>query len=140
MSERQLVMPMIGVAMTGGDTDTMLFHSGYPGIVAVKRAVFENRDDSNLFNLPRTMTLSPLIANSEVVILDAGTETERTALHVENSGTSEQIAYTYTGDVDTIDVVIIKPGYEYLKIEGVVLGASSFTLPIDQQVDRAYAT
>jgi hypothetical protein len=81
---------------------------------------------------PAVLTISPLIADSEVRIYDAGTTTEIAG--IESSGTS----FASSISVNTVDVVIHKETYEYIRIEGVDMTQGNVSLPINQVFDRNY--
>lgn len=86
-----------------------------------------------------TLTISPIITGSDIVIYEAGTTTV-----IESSqniaGTSYQ--YIYGGDSvsDYIDIGIFMAGYTPFYIRNYQLGSSSTTVPATQQVDRFYLT
>lgn len=84
-----------------------------------------------------TLTISPVVTGSDVVIYEAGTTT---VLQYDEdiAGTASQ--YVYGGDEveDLIDVGIFKAGYTPFYIRGYELGGNNATLPVAQQVDRFY--
>ena len=82
---------------------------------------------------PAVLTLEPLIADSEVRIYEAGTTTEIAG--IESSGTSFQTSI----EVNSVDIVIHKEDYEYVRIAGVDTSGGDLTVPIDQVFDRNYA-
>lgn len=102
----------------GGDTPTVRNGSGA----------------STTVNSGATLTLTGLIAGSDIVILDAGTTTERVNVD-SNAGTTYAYNYTATGDVD---IGVFKTGYVPLYVRGFTLTTSDATLPIAQAVDRGY--
>lgn len=81
---------------------------------------------------PAILTVSPLIADSEVRIYDAGTTTEIAG--IESSGTS----FSTSISVNSVDVVVHKETYEYIRIEGVDMTSGNVSLPIAQVFDRNY--
>ena len=83
-----------------------------------------------------TLTLTGLVANSEVRIYTAGTTTELDG--VENSGTTFAYTYTYVA-ATTVDIVVHKADYKYLRIEDFLLGSGDASLPIQQIFDRNYS-
>lgn len=85
----------------------------------------------NLLN-PATLTLEPLVADSEVRVYEAGTTTE--VAGIESSGTSFQTSVS----VNSVDVVVHKEDYEYVRVEGVDTSGGDLTVPIDQVFDRNY--
>lgn len=81
---------------------------------------------------PATLTTAPLIANTEVRVYEAGTTNEVSG--VESSGTS----YSDTINVSTVDVVIHKEDYEYIRVENVDMTQGDVNLPVAQRFDRNY--
>ena len=80
------------------------------------------------------MTLTGLVAGSDVTILAAGTETVL-ATQEENAGTT----FTYTYETpQSIDVAVYQPGYIPFFIRGYVLGSSNASLPCAQVADVSY--
>jgi len=79
------------------------------------------------------LTLTGLQIGSDVVILEAGTQTVLAS--VAQGGTS--FNYTYSTLID-IDIGVIKQGYITLYQYGYTLGSTSANLPITQLVDRNY--
>ena len=82
---------------------------------------------------PAVLTLSPLITDSEVRIYDAGTTTEIAG--IESSGTSFQTSI----NVNSVDIVVHKEDYEYVRVTGVDTSGGDLTVPIDQVFDRNYS-
>ena len=87
-------------------------------------------------NNSKTLTLSGLVANSEVRIYRTGTTTEEDG--VENSTTSFAYSYNYPTGWN-IDIVIHKADYEHIRITNYALGAADSTIPIQQRFDRNYS-
>ena len=81
---------------------------------------------------PAVLTASPLIAGSEVRFYEGGTTTEIAG--VESSGTS----FNSSISVNTVDVVVHKEDYEYIRVEGVDMTSGDVNLPIRQIFDRNY--
>ena len=81
-----------------------------------------------------TLTLTGLQTGSDIVILEAGTSTEKVNIN-ENSGST--YAYSYTSN-DTIDICVYKIGYEPFAIRSYVLSGTDGSIPIAQRADRAY--
>lgn len=81
-----------------------------------------------------TLTLTGLVAGSDVTILAAGTETVR-ATQEENAGTT--YAYTYEAP-ESVDIAIYNPGYMPFFIRGYSLGSSNASLPCAQVADVSY--
>lgn len=83
-----------------------------------------------------TLTLTGLIANTEVRMYSAGTTTELAG--IENSATS--FGYTYTYAPSTfVDIVVHHVDYEYIKLSSFLLSGSDSSLPIQQTLDRWYS-
>ena len=88
---------------------------------------------STTVNSVSDITLTGLIANTEVRVYSAGTTTEIDG--VENSGTS----FTFTANVAaSVDIVIHHVNYEHLRIESYTIPATNTSLPIQQRFDRNY--
>ena len=83
-----------------------------------------------------TLTLTGLVANSEVRIYSAGTTTELAG--IENSGTTFQYSYTYAAST-FVDIVIHNVGYIYQRLANFELGSSNASIPITQIFDRNYS-
>ena len=81
-----------------------------------------------------TLTLTGLVAGSDVTILAAGTETVR-ATQEENAGTT--YAYTYETP-ESVDIAVYNPGYMPFFIRGYSLGSSNASLPCAQVADVSY--
>lgn len=82
------------------------------------------------------LTLTGLVAGSDVTILAAGTETVRATVE-ENAGTT--YAYTYETP-ESIDIAIYNPGYMPFFIRNYSLGSSNASLPCAQVADASYLT
>ena len=81
-----------------------------------------------------SLTLTNLVNGSDVVILEAGTETV-----LEQSDQVSSGSYQYSYDAPTnIDIFVIKQGYIPLYIRNYPLGSVSGTIPISQIVDRNF--
>jgi len=84
-----------------------------------------------------TLTISPIITGSDVIVYEAGTATVLQATQ-NISGTSDQYIYG-GGDIGSfIDVGVFKAGYTPLYVRDYELGDANATLPVSQQVDRFY--
>lgn len=81
---------------------------------------------------PAVLTVSPLIADSEVRFYEAGTTTEIAG--VESSGTS----FASSVSVNSVDIVVHKENYEYVRVTGVDTSGGDVSVPIDQVFDRNY--
>jgi hypothetical protein len=84
-----------------------------------------------------TLTITPIIESSDVVIYEAGTTTIlQSSQNIE--GTSVQYIYS-GGDIGSlVDVGVFKTGYIPLYVRDYELGDASASLPISQEVDRFY--
>lgn len=83
-----------------------------------------------------SLTLTGLKEGSDVVILEAGTET---VLAESYGHSATSLSYSYDPDVITsVDVVITHVAYEYYRLEGLPIGAGGATVPIGQRIDRNY--
>jgi hypothetical protein len=83
-----------------------------------------------------TLTLTGLIAGTEIRILSTGTTTELDG--VESSSTTFAFAYKGADVGNGIDIVIHNIEYEYLRIINYILGANDSSIPISQRFDRNY--
>lgn len=81
-----------------------------------------------------TLTMTGLVAGSDIVVLAAGTETERVNVDA-NSGTTYDYVYETPEDVD---IGVFKEGYVPFYIRNYTLGSSNGNVPIAQIVDRNY--
>lgn len=91
--------------------------------------------DANMFPLDTiTLTLTGIVSSSDIVILAAGTETER--INVDSWG-SNSYAYIYTAS-ENVDICIYKQGYIPFTVRGYTLPASGGSLPIAQVADRNF--
>ena len=83
-----------------------------------------------------TLTLTGLVAGSDVTILAAGTETVR-ATQEENAGTTYGYAYETP---ESIDIAVYQPGYIPFFIRNYSLGSSNASVPCAQVADVSYLT
>lgn len=81
------------------------------------------------------LSLTGLVAGTEVRVLLAGTQTE--VAGIENSGTTFSWAYTYA-DNYYVDIVIHNLSYEYIRLTNILLTTSGVSIPVQQRVDRNY--
>jgi hypothetical protein len=83
-----------------------------------------------------TLTLTGLIAGSEVRIYTHDTTTELSGIESVEGSTH---AYSYTYVAGTyVDIVVLAMGYLYYRLENFLLASTSASLPIAQQRDRQY--
>jgi hypothetical protein len=80
-----------------------------------------------------TLTLTGLVAGSDVVVLTAGTETVLDS----RDGGGTTYAFNYEG-TPTVDIAVYAAGYIPYFIRGLALGTSNASLPVAQVADRAY--
>jgi hypothetical protein len=80
------------------------------------------------------LTLTGLVSGSDIVILDAGTTTERVNVNA-NSGTTYPFNFSTGGNVD---ICVYKAGYVPFVVRNYTLPASNASLPISQVTDRNY--
>lgn len=83
----------------------------------------------------RNLVIPTLVSGSQVQIFTTGTTTALTG-STENSGTS--LTQDMAADM-TVDVTIMKVGYHPIRIAGIVLDSETYTLTVDQEIDRTYA-
>jgi hypothetical protein len=81
---------------------------------------------------PAQLTVSPLIAGSEVKIFDASTNDFVNG--TESSGTS----FVATISSSTVNVVIHKEDYEYIRNANIDMTSGDVFLPVAQVFDRNY--
>jgi hypothetical protein len=83
-----------------------------------------------------TLTLTGLVPNSDIVILDAGTINER--VNVDSNPTSTY-SYVYS-NTGLVDIKVYKQGYVPFSILNYNLGTTDASLPIQQIIDRNFLT
>lgn len=83
-----------------------------------------------------TVTISPVVDNSEVRIYAAGTQTDIAGIE-NTSGGSFSYTYEHTGDFN-VDIQVMHNNYEYIKIFNVTLTDTDSTIPIQQVPDNLY--
>lgn len=82
-----------------------------------------------------TLTLTGLQPGSDIVILEAGTTTERVNVDA-HAGTSYGYAYTVNGSVD---IALFKVGFVPTFVRGFTLDGVNASIPIVQRPDPAYS-
>ena len=85
------------------------------------------------FVTPRTLTVAPLIAGTEVRVYQSGTSTELGG--VENSTTN----FSLLVQAPTVDVVIHNEEYVYIRVDNLDMSSGDVALPVSQQFDRGYS-
>lgn len=88
------------------------------------------------FSASYSVTLTGLKTGSDIVVLAAGTSTERLNIDA-NAGTT--YAYNYSDSGTSVDIGVFKAGYIPFYVRSFTLPASSSSLPIAQATDRNYA-
>lgn len=83
----------------------------------------------------KILTLTGLIAGSEIVILEAGTT--NVLVDEETSGTSYDYGYNYIANTH-VDIIVHSLGYEYMIILNYLLPNANSSIPISQRFDRNY--
>ncbi len=88
-----------------------------------------------LDSVAATLELTGLKTNTEIRIYRTSDDVELAG--IEDSGTSFTYDYTWTADV-SVYIVIHALGYLPIRYEGVTLGSSGLSIPVQQQLDRQY--
>jgi hypothetical protein len=83
-----------------------------------------------------TLTLTGLVSGSDIVILTAGTTTERVNVDA-HSGTSYPFSFAYAAS-DFVDICIYKAGYVPYVVRNYLLANADASLPIAQVSDRNF--
>lgn len=86
-------------------------------------------------SISSSLTFTGLVTSSEVRIYTAGTTTELAG--IENTDATGIFTYNYTTG-GNVDIQIFNIKYEPIRYTNFTLGASSTTIPIQQQFDRNY--
>lgn len=95
-----------------------------------------NGGSTTLLAIGVQLTLTGLIAGSDVRILNAGTTT--VLAETDNSGTSFVYSYEY-GVYPQVDIIILHLDYEYFRLENYTPGSSNASMPIPLRKDRWYS-
>jgi hypothetical protein len=90
------------------------------------------------------LTLTGIVADSEVRIYLHGTTTELTGIDLvdtlDDTGITYKFSYSYNYVEDTyVDIVVHNVDYIYYRIDNLLLSPSNTSIPIDQQFDRNYS-
>lgn len=91
---------------------------------------------STTVNNNKTLTLTGLISGSDIVILTAGTTTERVNVDA-YAGTNYNFSYLYTAN-DYVDITVYKQGYAPFAIRNYLLANADGSVPISQVSDRNF--
>lgn len=97
----------------------------------------ETGGGSTTISNDKTLTLTGLVSGSDIVILTAGTSTERVNVDA-NSGSTYDFQYPYTAD-DYVDICVYKQGYVPFAIRSFLLPSTGGSVPIAQVVDRNFS-
>ena len=131
-------VPCAGIHSTITAVNTNFVWSPQPTSRLNSFRIFTEVDNSKVYNYPfssATLTLTGLITGSDVVVLQAGTNT---ILESVDSVSGTSWGYTYTVQ-ETVDIGILKTGYVPLYIRNYTLGSTAASLPIAQTVDRNFS-
>jgi len=82
------------------------------------------------------LTLTGLIAGSDVRIMNAGTTTILAG--TDNSTTTFDYSYNY-GEYPNVDIIVLHLDYEYFRLDSYTPGSSNASLPIPLRKDRWYS-
>ena len=82
------------------------------------------------------LTLTGLVSGSDIVVLSAGTATERVNVDA-NPATTYAFSYAYVAG-DYVDICVYKAGYVPTFVRGFLLTNEDSTLPVTQVLDRNY--
>jgi hypothetical protein len=93
--------------------------------------------------LDNSLTLTGLVAGSDVVIYDASIPADGSGSNVLQtfdaiSGSSATYSYA-TGSVSVVNIGIFKAGYKPTPINGFTLGVGDVSIPVSQPLDPSYA-
>ncbi len=91
---------------------------------------------STTINNTVALTITGVVSGSDIVILTAGTSTERANVDA-HSGTSYQFSYAYTAN-DYVDICLYKAGYVPYVVRNFLLSSTDASLPVAQVSDRNY--
>ena len=129
-----------GYASTDGTTGNECIYNNSGGLVTLNISgggtptVRNGSGSSTVVNNSITLTLTGLVSGSDIVILNAGTSTERINID-SNSGTTYSYGFSIGGNVD---ICVYKAGYIPFTIRNYTLPASNSSLPVNQILDRNY--
>lgn len=91
------------------------------------------------FTAYANLTLSGLVAGSDIVILEAGTITEKVNVDA-NAGTTYVYNYGHAGaSPGNVDIGVFKAGYVPFYIRNFTLPTTDALLPVAQDADRNYS-
>jgi hypothetical protein len=87
-----------------------------------------------------SLGLTGIIAGSEVRVYLTGSATGSMGEElagIESAGTTFSYNYIYAAD-QYIDIVVVNTGYEYLRIQNVLVTNANSSIPVQQRIDRNY--
>lgn len=129
-----------GYNASNGQNDSTIFVARTAGTVTINvnggdTPTYRSAGATVVVNNTVSYTLTGLIADSEVRILEAGTQTE--VAGVESSGTSFTYNYSYPTGFN-VDIFIHHLEYEWLPLYNVVLPSTNTSQLVQQRFDRNY--
>jgi len=113
--------------------------SNFISVLYIESTTTQAAIDANLYPIRPTLatvTISPVVDNSEVRIYAAGTQTDIAGIE-NTSGGSFSYTYEHTADFN-VDIQVMHNNYEYIKIFNVTLTDTDSTIPIQQVPDNLY--
>lgn len=113
--------------------------SNFMSVLYIESTTTQGAIDANLYPIrptTATVTISPVVDNSEVRIYAAGTQTDIAGIE-NTSGGSFSYTYEHTADFN-VDIQVMHNNYEYIKIFNVTLTDTDSTIPIQQVPDNLY--
>ena len=122
-------------------TDAALYNNSGAGLVTISVVsggdVLTYRNGNfatTTVSANKNLTLTGLQAGSDIVILNAGTETERVNIDA-NPGTTYSFTYSTLGNVD---IGVFKKGFVPFYVRNYALSSVDASLPIAQETDTNY--
>ena len=95
-----------------------------------------NGGSTTILPISVILTLTGLIAGSDVRIMNAGTTTILAG--TDNSTTTFDYSYNY-GEYPNVDIIVLHLDYEYFRLDNFTPGSSNASLPIPLRKDRWYS-
>lgn len=129
-----------GYAAGDGSTGNEAIYNNSGGLVTLNisggntPSVRNGAGASTVVNNTITLSLTGLVDGSDIVILNAGTSTERINID-QNAGSTYNFGFSTGGNVD---ICVYKQGYVPFVIRNYTLPASNGSVPINQVVDRNF--
>jgi hypothetical protein len=138
-----------GYASTSGSTGNEAIYNNSGNLITINVAGGDTPSIRNgtgsftIVNNTVTLTLTGIVANSEVRIYSHGTINELAGIEnvdtLDDSGITYKFVYAYNYSASTyVDIVIHNVQYEYYRIDNLLLASENGSIPIDQQFDRNY--